>query len=101
MDASDDRLLAPTEPVPGGVRDAGTDPSAEHVAALARGGEPVLVTLSGGGPELLAAASVHAWLGARVFRADAAEHAALRDVLDMVASIGGHRPPLLGRRGLA
>ncbi|WP_241682821.1 hypothetical protein [Actinomadura sp. J1-007] len=50
---------------------------------------------------LLAAASVYAWLGARVFRAPDDHEAALRQVLDMVASIEGTRQPLVSRRGLA
>jgi dihydropteroate synthase len=47
----------------------------------------------------LAATAVSAWLGARVFRA----HNVLetRQVLDMVASIRGDRPPAVARRGLA
>jgi dihydropteroate synthase len=47
----------------------------------------------------LAATAVSAWLGARVFRAH--DVAATRDVLDMVGSIRGVRPPALTRRGLA
>ena len=47
----------------------------------------------------LAATAVSAWLGARVFRAH--DVAATRDVLDMVASIRGVRPPAVARRGLA
>ena len=47
----------------------------------------------------LAATSVSAWLGARVFRAhDVAE---TRQTLDMVASIRGDRPPAQTTRGLA
>ena len=47
----------------------------------------------------LAATSVSAWLGARVFRAH--DVAATRQTLDMVASIRGTRPPLRTARGLA
>ncbi|MEV5711353.1 hypothetical protein [Actinoallomurus sp. NPDC052274] len=46
-----------------------------------------------------AVASVFAWAGARVFRAADAD--AMRQVLDMVASIKGTRPPAVSRRGLA
>lgn len=47
----------------------------------------------------LATTAVSAWLGARVFRAhDVAE---TREVLDMVATIRGTRPPAATRRGLA
>jgi dihydropteroate synthase len=47
----------------------------------------------------LATTAVSAWLGARVFRAH--DVAATRQVLDMVASIRGTRPPAVARRGLA
>ena len=47
----------------------------------------------------LAATSVSAWLGARVFRAH--DVAATRQTLDMVASIRGDRPPARTTRGLA
>lgn len=47
----------------------------------------------------LAATAVSAWLGARVFRAHQA--APTRQVLDMVASLRGDRPPAVARRGLA
>ncbi len=47
----------------------------------------------------LAATAVSAWHGARVFRAH--EVAPTRQVLDMVASIRGDRPPAVARRGLA
>lgn len=43
--------------------------------------------------------AVYAWLGARVFRT--ADPRATRQVLDMVASIRGTRPPAVTRRGLA
>jgi dihydropteroate synthase len=47
----------------------------------------------------LAATAVAAWQGARVFRAH--EVAATRQVLDVVASVRGGRPPAVARRGLA
>ena len=47
----------------------------------------------------LAATAVSAWLGARVFRAH--NVAETRQVLDMVASIRGDRPPDRPQRGLA
>jgi dihydropteroate synthase len=47
----------------------------------------------------LATTAVSAWLGARVFRAHQVQ--ATRQVLDMVASIRGDRPPAVARRGLA
>jgi dihydropteroate synthase len=80
---------------------------------LAGAGYPVLVSLSNKdfvgetldrpvGQRLsgtLAATAVARWLGAQVFRAH--EVAATLDVLDMVASIRGERPPSVARRGLA
>jgi dihydropteroate synthase len=42
---------------------------------------------------------VSAWLGARVFRAH--NVAETRQVLDMVATLRGERPPAATRRGLA
>ncbi|MFJ5013806.1 dihydropteroate synthase [Streptomyces griseoluteus] len=47
----------------------------------------------------LATTAVSAWLGAHVYRVH--EVAETRQVLDMVASIAGHRPPATARRGLA
>ncbi|MEV1287128.1 dihydropteroate synthase [Micromonospora sp. NPDC049679] len=47
----------------------------------------------------LAATSVSAWLGARVFRAHQVRET--RRVLDVVASIRGDRPPAVSRRALA
>jgi dihydropteroate synthase len=47
----------------------------------------------------LATTAVAAWLGAQVFRAHNVRET--RDVLDMVASIRGDRPPAVARRGLA
>lgn len=50
-------------------------------------------------PGTLAATTVSAWLGARVFRAH--NVAETRQTLDMIASIQGNRPPAASRRGLA
>ena len=47
----------------------------------------------------LAATAVSAWLGARVFRAHQVRET--RQVLDLVASIRGDRPPAVARRALA
>ncbi|GAA2075984.1 hypothetical protein [Actinomadura alba] len=87
----------------------------EHV----RSGHPVLVTpasASGvGSPSTrvpaapatsdtdaaaLAAVTVYAWMGARIFRVPARDAAATRESLDMIASIKGSRPPSVSRRGL-
>ncbi|MBM7173271.1 dihydropteroate synthase [Streptomyces sp. G44] len=46
----------------------------------------------------LATTAVSAWLGAQVYRVH--EVAETRQVLDMVATIAGHRPPAVARRGL-
>ncbi|CQR62062.1 dihydropteroate synthase [Streptomyces leeuwenhoekii] len=80
---------------------------------MVRTGWPVLVSLSNKdfvGETLdkpvkervlgtLATTAVSAWLGAQVYRVH--EVAETRQVLDMVASIAGHRPPAVARRGLA
>jgi dihydropteroate synthase len=80
---------------------------------LAVSGFPVLVSLSNKDfvgetldrpvPErlvgTLATTAVAAWLGAQVFRAHNVRET--RDVLDMVSSIRGNRPPAVARRGLA
>lgn len=47
----------------------------------------------------LATTAVSAWLGAQVYRVH--EVAETRQVVDMVASIAGRRPPAVARRGLA
>lgn len=47
----------------------------------------------------LATTAVSAWLGAQVYRVH--EVAETKQVLDMVASIAGHRAPAVARRGLA
>jgi dihydropteroate synthase len=84
-----------------------------HLDRLVATGWPVLVALSrkdfiGETLDLppaerlegtLAATTVSAWHGARVFRAH--DVRAARRVLDMVASIRGTRPPSRARRGLA
>ncbi|MGW7520675.1 dihydropteroate synthase [Streptomyces sp. NPDC054796] len=57
--------------------------------------KPVKERLTG----TLATTAVSAWLGARVYRVH--EVAETRQVLDMVASLAGHRPPAVARRGLA
>ncbi len=56
---------------------------------------PVGERLSG----TLAVTAICAWLGARVFRAH--NVAETRQVLDLVSSIRGDRPPTVARRGLA
>ncbi|WP_245679413.1 hypothetical protein [Actinomadura hibisca] len=88
----------------GPVIDAGVMPSAARVAALVAAGEPVRVTLraeSEEDPGMLAAASVYAWLGVRLFLTPPASVPALRQVLDMVSAIQGTTQPVLSRRGLA
>ncbi|MER5870402.1 dihydropteroate synthase [Streptomyces sp. NPDC002044] len=84
-----------------------------RLAEMADTGWPVLVSLSNKdfvGETLdkpvkerllgtLATTAVSAWLGAQVYRVH--EVAETRQVLDMVASIQGHRPPAVARRGLA
>ena len=55
---------------------------------------PVEARLTG----TLAATAVAAWLGARVFRTHNVPE--VRQVLDMIASIRGDRPPAAPRRGL-
>ena len=47
----------------------------------------------------LAATAIAAWQGARVFRAHQVRET--RQVLDMVASMRGYRPPAAARRALA
>ncbi|MFE0222207.1 dihydropteroate synthase [Streptomyces albidoflavus] len=84
-----------------------------RLGELAATGWPVLVSLSNKdfvGETLdrpvkerllgtLATTAVSAWLGAQVYRVH--EVAETRQVLDMVASIAGHREPAVARRGLA
>ncbi|WP_089325400.1 hypothetical protein [Actinomadura meyerae] len=98
-------VLPPGAPVPDGAVDAGTAPPASRVERLAASGGAVLVTLETDArepdPGLLAAASVYAWLGAVWFRVPESQADGMRQVLDMVASIEGTRPPAVARRGLA
>jgi hypothetical protein len=77
---------------PDGVLVRATDPY--EAERLAGAGHAVLVDEAEP-----AVTSVFAWAGARVFRAADAD--ATRQVLDMVASIIGTRPPAVSRRGLA
>ncbi|MFD8983408.1 dihydropteroate synthase [Streptomyces sp. NPDC059564] len=84
-----------------------------RLAEMADTGWPVLVSLSNKdfvGETLdkpvkerllgtLATTAVSAWLGAQVYRVH--EVAETKQILDMVASIQGHRPPAVARRGLA
>lgn len=83
-----------------------------RLGELVDSGWPVLVALSNkdfvgetldlpAGERLdgtLAATAVSAWLGARLFRVHHVTRT--RQVLDMVASIRGDRPPAVARRGL-
>jgi dihydropteroate synthase len=62
-------------------------------------GETLDVPLEGRLTGTLATTAICAWLGARVFRVH--EVSETRQVLDMVASIAGTRPPAVARRGLA
>lgn len=105
MGLQERKVLPPDAPVPGGVVDAGTAPAAERVERLTATGDAVLVTLETDArkpdPGLLAAASVYAWLGVTVFRVPESQADGLHQVLDMVASIRGTRPPAATRRGLA
>lgn len=84
-----------------------------RLAEMTETGWPVLVSLSNKdfvGETLdkpvkerllgtLATTAVSAWLGAQVYRVH--EVAETRQVLEMVRSIQGHRPPAVARRGLA
>lgn len=102
------RALAAGVRADGVIVDAGTMPAAERVAECLAAGHAVLVTLAhppgpAADPGLLAAVAVYAWLGVRVFRVEAGDTgtAAVRQVLDMVASIKGTRQPAVSRRALA
>lgn len=89
-------MLAPGAPVDDAWATARTP---AQTAELARSGVTVLVTLPADLDAALAAASVHCWLGARVF---VTEHTTqVRLALDMTESLAGRRPPTLTRRGLA
>lgn len=91
----------------GQVVNAGTNPPVAVVQEAVAAGHHVLVSVEGEGdgdgvdPGMLAVVSVYAWLGARLFRVPEPALPAVRQVLDMVASIQGVRPPTLSRRGLA
>ena len=61
-------------------------------------GETLDLPVDGRLPGTLAATAVSAWLGARVFRAHNVRETI--QVLDMVASIRGDRPPARAERGL-
>ncbi|WP_344835362.1 hypothetical protein [Actinocorallia longicatena] len=96
---TDPELVWSTAPGdPAALLDAGADPGPEEVGRLLERG-PVLVRLTGTGPDALAAASIYAWLGVSAFTT--AGPGELRQVLDMVATIKGQRPPAVGRRALA
>ncbi|MFA1540667.1 hypothetical protein [Actinomadura monticuli] len=105
MGMQERKVLPPDAPVPDGAVDAGTAPPASRVERLAASGDAVLVTLETDArdpdPGLLAAASVYAWLGAVYFRVPESQADGMGQVLDMVASIQGTRPPTVARRGLA
>ncbi|MBB4773431.1 hypothetical protein [Actinomadura livida] len=105
MGMQERRVLSPDAPVPDGVVDAGTAPATSRIERLTAGDAVVLVTLETDAPEpdpaLLAAASVYAWLGVKLFRVPESQAEAVSEVLDMVASIEGTRPPAVSRRGLA
>jgi dihydropteroate synthase len=62
-------------------------------------GETLDVPVHGRLTGTLAATAISAWQGAQVFRAHQVRQT--REVLDMVASIRGDRPPAVARRGLA
>lgn len=84
-----------------------------HLAQLTQVGWPLLVSLSNKdfiGESLdkpvddrlvgtLAATTITAWLGARVFRVHQPEQT--RQVLQLVAAVAGETPPAVARRGLA
>ncbi|XRQ11969.1 hypothetical protein ACN3XK_14085 [Actinomadura welshii] len=105
MGLQERKVLSPDAPVPDGAADAGTSPVTARIERLTAGGAVVLVTLETDArepdPGLLAQASVYAWLGVTLFRVPDSQADAVREVLDMVASIEGTRPPAATRRGLA
>ncbi|WP_344449591.1 hypothetical protein [Actinocorallia aurantiaca] len=102
MDARNhgDLVWTGTPADPEDLLDAGVDPPAAEVEALLSRGRPVKVTVTGSDSGALAAAAVYAWLGVSAFRF-AGDPGELRQILDMVASIAGARPPAVGRRALA
>jgi hypothetical protein len=90
-------LLCSAPEAGAGVRTDGLLVTAADVTAaerLARHGVSAAVDASEP-----AVTAVYAWLGVRVFRAG--DVRVTRQVLDMVASIRGTRPPAVARRGLA
>jgi hypothetical protein len=94
-------VLPLERPVPDGVVDAGFAPPLARVGELLAAGGPVLVSLDEEEAALVAAVSIYAWLGVQVFRVPTEHLTAVRQALDMVASIKGIREPTLSRRGLA
>ncbi|MDA0563017.1 hypothetical protein LG943_01500 [Streptomonospora sp. S1-112] len=100
------RVVGPEDSVEDAV-DLGVRPDPERVRALAEAGRTVLVRCPGAAgaddsaesAEAVALAALYAWLGARVFAT--AHRRPVRQALDMVASLRGHRPPAVARRGLA
>jgi hypothetical protein len=90
-------LLCSTPEIGAGVRTDGLLVTAADVAAAERlGGRGVPALVDASTPAVTA---VYAWLDVRVFRAG--DVRVTRQVLDMVASIRGTRPPAVARRGLA
>ncbi|MFF5206809.1 hypothetical protein [Streptosporangium sp. NPDC000396] len=78
--------------------------SIAEITELVRAGRTVAVTpaaLAGDDQEAaeLAAASICAWNGARVFRTTRPDQ--VRLAVEMTESLAGRRPPALTRRGLA
>ncbi|MDP9865165.1 MULTISPECIES: hypothetical protein [Streptosporangium] len=78
--------------------------SITEIEELVRAGRTVAVTpaaLAGDDREAaeLAAASICAWAGARVFRTTRPDQ--VRLAVEMTESLAGRRPPALTRRGLA
>ncbi len=66
---------------------------------LAAGEWPVLLTVSDGAPEAIAAAALAAMAGVRILRTDRVTET--RRTVDMIASIAGTRQPARVRRALA
>ncbi|MUL39821.1 hypothetical protein FZ103_01270 [Streptomonospora sp. PA3] len=117
-DGGGDYRVVASEAAVEDAEDLGHRPDPERVRELAAHGRTVLVRCappggagSAGGREQgrgargaaaeaaeVALASVYAWAGARVFATDHPE--AVRQALDMVASVRGRRPPAVARRGL-
>ncbi|MEV8630193.1 hypothetical protein AB0395_00910 [Streptosporangium sp. NPDC051023] len=94
-------VLAPADKGDPAWAEAG---SIAEIEELVRAGRTVVVTpadLAGQDGEAaeLAAASVCAWAGARVFRTSRPDQVQL--AVEMTESLAGRRPPTLTRRGLA